>query len=480
MFSDEPSVTLNVRDVVIPEFEDGNNVKDYIIRQGNYYKESTGDPIVSGILAYAVKDNNPFMQFKTPAGSPYTNPAAVKAITGMKESDAKAGINLYLERVKGMETTEPATLNSFSEEIDNKTLVKADSSPKECHMVPLDISTYWYKKPDWRLCFNYKETIKKLSGFNTQTFGNALTDISQLKDPIKTTNWIGELSYVVTGFVYDGIGVNGLNTKHYLYAENVPNAYYINVKDGDGNNYPLTRPQDYVVANKITFLKRYDNDPPSIGVQLISQNDKRKWDIQLLEGVNDRRNFAKTDTDLAPSKLIVSSYELSGSLEKRLSGPSVSNVSGSTNFYDKNGYDNPKFNDDTAPSLNSYQVNTSSRASIKFRKSARLLINVDIFDNCSFKSLKEAKITVSGEGLNFEQKINPEPSHGINGKLKENKFRNKPRGAFTVNLPPNGNSVTVTVFARDHEGNKREIIIPVTLVDSTFDKRNIENRERKL
>ena len=131
------------------------------------------------------------------------------------------------------------------------------------------------------------------------------------------------------------------------------------------------------------------------------------------------------------------------------------------------------------PTANSYKVTTSGKANIKFRKSARLLINVDIFDNCGFKSLREAKISVSGEGLNFEQKISPEPSHKMNGNL-EDKFNNKPRGSYTIDLPSHGNNLTVIIYACDHQGNKRELTIPVTLVDSTFDSRTIENREKKL
>ena len=371
-----------------------------------------------------------------------------------------------------------ANLGSYSNEDGNKKLVKAASNPKDCKMTPLNISNGWYKDKGWRITFNYKETIKNLSGFSSLVFGNDLTDITKLKNRIQTTNWVGELNYVVTGKIYDGFGMDGLNTEHHLFASNVAGNYYSSKGVPD---YPSTKPNDTVLADKVTFLKRWDNDPPSIGVQLISQNDKRKWDIQLIEGVNDRRSFAKTDADLAPSNLVITSYELIDAKENKLTGPDVRKEPGCTNFYDTGtGYDNPKEQSKTAPKEDSYKVTTSGKASIKFRKSARLLINVDIFDNCGFKPLTEAWITVKGEGLNFEQKISLEPSHDEKkGGNLVSKFQKQPRGAYSLDLPANGNSITVTVFAKDHQGNKRELTIPVTLVDSTFDARVIENKEQK-
>ncbi|MBP5469323.1 MAG: hypothetical protein J6Z11_08775, partial [Candidatus Riflebacteria bacterium] len=221
---------------------------------------------------------------------------------------------------------------------------------------------------------------------------------------------------------------------------------------------------------------------------LISQNDNRKWDFQLIEGVNDRIAFAKTDADLAKCTLNISCQNLAGS--NIFTPISIDTVKGSTNVYDPSGYTSPATQENnSAPDANSYIVKTEDYNGTVpvFRKSSRLLINVDVFDNCGFKALKSGKITVkdikqdvvlSNHDFTDTEKA---ASHNKAGNIVL--FKDNPRVTIAVDLPTvildDNKQLEVTVYAEDDSKNQRQIVIPIKLSESSFDTRVIEHRENK-
>ena len=155
------------------------------------------------------------------------------------------------------------------------------------------------------------------------------------------------------------------------------------------------------------------------------------------------------------------------------------------------GYTNPSIQEkNSAPDANSYIVKTEDYNGTVpvFRKSSRLIINVDVFDNCGFKALNSGKITVKDIKQNVVlanhefTDAEKQASHDSAGNLL-NLFKNKPRATIAVDLPTvildDNKQLEVTVYAEDNSKNQRQIVIPVKLSESSFDTRVIEHRENK-
>ncbi|MBR4570221.1 MAG: hypothetical protein IKO19_06090, partial [Candidatus Riflebacteria bacterium] len=139
---------------------------------------------------------------------------------------------------------------------------------------------------------------------------------------------------------------------------------------------------------------------------------------------------------------------------------------------------NPTISDSVA-TVTTNLVSGLSEAIPTFRRASRLLILVNIFDNCGYKELNNASIKVVDDSeVLLQKEINKGNSHNEKGEIVN--FTNHPRGTFIVDMPlkvKEGNQVEITVNAEDHAGNQRALVIPVKIIESTFETRVLETKE---
>ena len=445
IFVDKPYITICARDKEKPEFKD--NTKNLP------YYETTGDPTIPGDFSYRISDNNPFLSVvKLSAGDSLARIA--------KDENTKNATDLVIQDL---------ITDKFTDDDTNKKyIIRSDAEKKVTSIDQTSDDTSFVTNDNWKIWVDYSVKMNALSPDRFKPTGEA---IAPTKMPEKTTqltmeNWIGTLKYAVIGKFYDGYGVNSKYDAHYLYDESV-------YKNLDSTPSDLSTDNDIAIdSTPQIYLERIDNDPPNVEVELISQSDNRRWKFQLVEGVNDRVSCAKTVDNLAPSKLIVSQYHLNNETSMV---SYQADIEGTTAYPENVGEKSVKV--DTAMTDNAANVIPS------FRRAARLLINVDIFDNCGFKNLGEATIKVeNNNSVLLEKNIKTNRSHNDDG-LLENDFKDKPRGVFSVDLPMQVSGtqpqLKVTVYAKDHQGNERELVIPVNLVESTFETRVLETKEER-
>lgn len=70
----------------------------------------------------------------------------------------------------------------------------------------------------------------------------------------------------------------------------------------------------------------------------------------------------------------------------------------------------------------------------------------------------------------------------MNGLDKEHGTGSKPRASYTVDMPMKINGekqVSIEFKAKDQDDNERILVIPVTVVESTFETRVLETKENK-
>lgn len=284
------------------------------------------------------------------------------------------------------------------------------------------------------------------------------------------SSWVGTLSYVVLGNVYDGIGTDSLNLTH---------SFYHAAAASDLGDIPVANRIN--VDSQALALQRYDNDPPNIKVELISQADNRRWLFDLEEKENDvvveGVYVPKNSNELAPSTLTVSEFNLQDGMSAIPIFTKTDKTIEGTSAYPKPMGE---------PTVNVLSAFSDDPAVVPtFRRASRILIHVHILDNTGYQPLGAATISVNnsnGESLLSNSDIPLIPSLETSGQLRLEFQDDRPRATFAVDMPmrvEEGNQVTITVMAEDLQGNKRELIIPVRVVESTFDTRVLESSEQR-
>ncbi len=471
LFNDEPaSFTLCVRDKDKPVFQD--NTADLP------YYETTGDPTIAGKFEYVVSDNNPFFSVEKFSSNTYNSKASI-----LTNEDALSATKLVMQTLK---------TPKFDNSEENKIYeVRSDTTPKVTLSRTSDNDPEFVRNDSWKIIASYSVTTKSLSADVFLPKGNSgevpETMISAT-DNLDMENWVGTLNYAVLGKFYDGLGPDGNYTAHYLYDPTVYSAgidgYPTSISDKElEQTIDIIDTEGNHVVNKTSnpYLERMDNDPASIEVELVSQSDNRRWVIQLIEGVNDNVSFAKTVDELAPSNLVIQSYKLIQN-EANEQKPLVYKVPGTTNYYNNKKQNNPP-NGCVATAIVTDFANTIP----SFKRAGRLLINVNIFDNCGYLPLEDAKIKVENIVANnstvlIDKDIKTDASHTIEGSMKD-EFKNKPRGTYAVDLPmlvdATQPQIRVTVSTKDNAGNERNLVIPITLLESSFETRVLETKEER-
>lgn len=466
LFNDEPaSFTLCVRDKEVPEYDDQTT--------GLPYRETTGDPTIAGNFEYSVSDNNPFLSVDRFSPNTYNNNA-----TKLTTENALTATDLVMQGLKEQK---------FDNSEDNKIYEGRSDLTKTVTITRTSDNDPGFAGTDsWRTIASYSVTTKTLSAkvFEPKgTLGEAPETMISATDRLEMENWVGSLNYAVLGKFYDGLGIDGNYTAHYLYDskvfDNTSKILNYSKLDENSNEYK----ERIKNAEPKEYLKRIDNDPPSIEVELVSQSDNRRWLIQLIEGVNDKVSGAKTVDDLAPSNLVIQSFKLISN-ESNEEKPLVYKVPGTTNYYnDETLNKNDPPYEPPSGCIATATVTDFTNTIPSFKRAGRLLINVNIFDNCGYLPLKDAQIKVeNSNSVLLDKDIKTDASHTIEGLMKDN-FKNKPRGTYAVDLPMQVEStqpqMKVTVSTKDNAGNERILVIPISLSESSFETRVLETKEER-
>ena len=431
--------------------------------------ETTGEISGTSTFNYTVTDNNPFLTFN----DDLTNTSAPTSHISIQ--DAINATKVYIQHISN-------NMN-FSSEESNKEFSEASEGIKSVTVSPTDDSINFYATDSWKLTLDYTLSMNPLNNdFAPAEFN---TDNSYKENEnLELENWIGSLSYTITGKLFDGYGKNSNNTPHYIYLPSLSTLA----------GYPYTDLTDEEENESVTsvcepYLQRFDNDPPSIEVEMVSQSDNRRWVFQLIEGINDGDNCPNSVDKLAKSQLKVTRYTLDKGEATQMGKVEVD---GSTNFYnggyhDLIGNDSEQQSSGFKPSVTVTEAVTKPEdlaiALPTVRRAARLLVNVKILDNCGFKPLGAADIEISGEGMQrLKQDIKRDASHEKNGNIISD-FNNKPRGVFVVDMPmkvsDNQPQMKIKVYCKDHAGNERELVIPFNVAESTFETRVLETKEER-
>lgn len=485
------SFTLCVRDAVNPTPFYGFEKTDYFsdVKNKNELKsdymiyESTGDELATGSFYYGVEDNNPFMRF-----SQENKPVGVVAT----ETARTSGIQVYRQILEEDKIIFDKKDSRFEK---SKKYTKTKKEDKEAKVRQSSVkNSYNYsdfyadnganKGDDWKIYVTYHDKVSEVSACNPKGLSKkySLTrpkdlsnngDWSKYPCNIYPENWIGTLNYAIYGPVYDGYGTQSVDILHYIYSDEAAN---------NGSGYPahsFSSKGEKLEVSSIPYLERFDNDPPSIGLEVISQNDSAKWNIELIEDVNDPKSFGVDDKGLAKSKFKATQYDLNGN---EIAGSEKTyDFDGTTNVYQAKTGAKPS-SGEAKPKKDGY-IAEYSNPIMTFKKSSRLIINVDIFDNCGFEKLSDAWIKVQyGDTVLLEEtKLkNLAASHDEKGLIKT-EFKLKPRETFVVDLPSHitDDMVTIDVYAKDLIGNERQLRVHGTLAETSFDARVIEHSENK-
>ncbi len=319
---------------------------------------------------------------------------------------------------------------------------------------PLPDSPHYFDTDDYKIAASYTFTVEEYGGSagTSAVFGPGET----------FQHWVGSLSFSLEGDLFDGLGATQTNSL------TVPHKF----------SKTATDPRLKMTA---IGLERYDNDPPSIKVNIVSQADNRRWEFNLTEANTDLQANPGSVAQLASPTLEVKCFKINdasaplneGSLE----------VTGSSN---------------SPIMLNTYQtvdLTSVSKAEViaalpVVRRSSRLMISVGLADNVDYLDFSDANITVSentGAGTNTllpatTLKTNAQPDDDFDASLKYD------RGRYYIDVPmkvlagqtmPGNAQITVQIYAADKIGNERTLIIPIQVVDSTFDARVLESSENR-
>jgi hypothetical protein len=321
-----------------------------------------------------------------------------------------------------------------------------------------------YKTDEYRKTAAYQSALSE--------YGDT-AGISQLFSPGKDyQNWIGSLTYWIEGNLFDGYGATG------PLALDVPHAF-------------SAVGADVEVRTPVFNLDRFDNDPPTLRVTIISATDNRRWEVVLEEKNQDAVMNPKTVDQLASSVLHIACYNLnqSGAEGTMIATQSIE-VPGSSNCPNAlETYREIKFTDIPNP------TEQFLAAIPRVRRSSRLMVNVQIDDNVDYLPLAEANLEI------MELRTAESPQSLISGQAGgvslEPAFTKanapnfdlpNPRARFAVDMPmmirsdqeaPGKPQVSIRLYARDAAGNERAVVIPVLVGDSTFETRILESQETR-
>lgn len=308
--------------------------------------------------------------------------------------------------------------------------------------------------------------------FEIDEYGGS-TGVSPLFSPGQVyENWIGSLNFSLCSELRDGYDGDGTAPVH-IYGRNAL---------GDLRAYSCG-------------LIRYDNDPPSLLINVVAQSDDKRWVIKLVEADKDLTANPSELSELAAPELTVEQFSIS-----KGSKTSVDiRVAPSSNYSPK-GTDLAQYEHvDLSKNADGGYSYTDVHDSLpKVRRSSRIMISAGVTDNVDYKDLAEAKISVkelmpdgtqrvllAETALKTQADANSAES-ALHSTLRQ-KFLERERGIFYIDVPMKvkdsqsvaNPQIMVYITATDSSGNKRSMSVPIQVVDSSFDTRVLESIENR-
>ncbi|HNV69365.1 MAG TPA: hypothetical protein PKO06_06675, partial [Candidatus Ozemobacteraceae bacterium] len=381
--------------------------------------QTTGDPVPNAPIRFDVKDNNPCAVF--------------------------SGFQVRYDVPTKQRDNAPATFN-----LNNAVPVKIFESDK-----PTNPNFY-------ASAFEYKHTYDLT---NVNEYGGGT---SMFAPGSSYQNWIGTLSYGIEGDIQDGQGATApLNITH-QFRRNSADPFYRT---------------DY------RALVRLDNDPPSFFVQIISPSDNRRWDITLQEQVADTVCNPTTVGQLANTPIHIAMFQLDTGAVLTAT-QTLTTIPGSSNYpTDLSGSKDVD--------LSSIALPTGFLDALpRVRRSGRLLVNVDYADNVDYQPFQAVSVNImerpaAGPERDLLTGAKPplptDADYDNNGTLTS--VGNQAfRARYAVDMPmtvrpaqtaPANFQVYVRIGATDSSGSQRSLLIPIQVVDSSFDARVLESKENR-
>ncbi len=383
--------------------------------------QTTGDPIPNAPIRFDVKDNNPCAQF--------------------------SGFQVKYDVPTKTRDNNPLTFN-MNTAVPNK-IFESDRPT----------NPNFYSSP-----YEYKHTYDLA---NVTEYGGAG---SFFAPGGSYQNWIGTLSYGIEGDIQDGYGATeplNLTTKH-EFRRNASNPFY---------------------RTEYRALVRYDNDPPSFFVQIISPADNRRWDVTLQEQVTDLACNPTTVGQLANTPIHIAMFQLDTGAVLTAT-QTLTNIAGSSNY--PNNLSGNKDVDLGALVLPTGFLNALPRV----RRSGRLLVNVDYNDNVDYQAFRAVSVNIMerpAAGPERDLLTGAKPPLPLGADYDTNSVLTTEgnqafRARYAVDMPmtvrasqidPVNFQVYVKIAATDSSGNERSLLIPIQVVDSSFDARVLESKENR-
>ena len=312
-------------------------------------------------------------------------------------------------------------------------------------------SDTFYKEDSWLKTSTFKQNIAYYGPTGPFTQDGTLA------------NWVGNLNYTAFGEIHDGIGTDSQDISHKFYLADAWNDIYPSAALPEGGVQMFSK-----------AVTRIDNDPPTLEVELVSQIDNRRWVFKLEENEKDLVRVPTTPELLGKCSLTAACYNLQNN--SGISSYTANDIEGCA------AYPTP-----IGTALVDTQLVLGDSSIPAFRRSSRLLVNINITDNVNYKALKEATISITDltdganssmlpANANLVSKVSSVDSSGA-----PNTQLDKPRARFSIDMPmkvvAGTNQVRITLQAKDDQGNERTITIPVRILDNTFNTRVLENKE---
>lgn len=378
---------------------------------------TTGDPTPACSIKLALEDNNPNSRF-----------AEVKLKYELPETKR----NLVDKTNNHLQ--DPETVTAYA---------------------PKPTSMGFWEDDSYKISATYTFAIPEYGG---------LTGTSLLFDPDKTfQHWIGSLSFSLEGKLYDGLGATDTNDI------DLPHIYSKDAIDERLKTYSCG-------------LVRYDNDPPSIRVNVVSQSDNRRWEISLIETNTDEVANPTQKWELASATL--------GIKEFKAGDPSTAAVLKEGNTLVPGSSNHPtEINPTGIVDMTDISDSDIVAALPTVRRSSRIMISVGLADNVDYQMFNSATIEVTEKNssgvrtlLSKDLNYGAYPNDDFDASIKFDRgrhFIDMPMKILAGQTLPGNAQIEVKIYAADSSGNKRTLIIPIKVIDSTFDARILESSENR-
>lgn len=414
-------------------------VRDTVVEQANLQTDddpiiqTTGDPVNNVNVKITLSDNNPNVIFPPTAGF---------------KSQIRYQFPKY-QRDRGI-----ANKNNLEDRYKEASLY---SSPS-----PKPTSLTFFENDNYRIYATYTAQIDDYKKFDKGE---------------EFQNWIGSLEFSAEAQIQDGYGKDWpLNTT-------TPHVFTHNAK-------PEEFPQK--IQTKKVGLQRYDNDPPSLFITIISQLDNRRWEFQLIENIHDLEQNPKSIEKLGKCKLNIACYTLQDN--KLINSVSLDVPGSSNNPHLLNQHEIIKLTE-SADGLGTLLNSEVISCLPVIRRSGRIQINFNFTDNVDYLNFKSASLDIK-EKNGTSLLATPIPPISLeNAFIEGNNIPNSayvgdnmPKGRFFADMPlkvlenqsvPSNYQVILECKAEDSSGNLRGLIIPIKIADVTFETRIIESEESR-